>query len=290
MFWYEWRWKGWALSAAMLLLLAIIVPAQLYESFSLQSYYDGVCAAYMGTMLPAMIVGVLNGFQLEGLQISLASGRTTRLNEIDELGSFQATRPVTDAQLSRSNLWVCLASIGLMTAIWLLFISPAIIIAASQGQLPQLFARHQFFVVPLVGVFMWAMMSNITSLTSTGRTLKLGGCFVALGVTFVALLSVLEWIDNKNFEQRALQSLAAILALTLFAFALWAYARSMQLGYVTRGGVAVVMVVFSATIIIGCCLVPKIDVSNVVGVLCAAILCVLPWATTPLATSWNRHR
>ena len=290
MFWYEWRWKGWALSAAMLLLLAIIVPVQLYESFSLQSFYDGVCGAYMGTMLPAMIMGVMNGFQLEGLQISLASGRTTRLNEIDELGSFQATRPVTDAKLSRSNLWVCLASIGLMTAIWLLFVSPTIILAASQGQLQQLFARHQFFVVPLVGVFMWVTMSNITSLTTTGRTLQLGGCIIALGVAFVALLSVLEWIGNKQIEQIVLQSLAAIFTVTLLAFAIWAYVRSLQLGFVTRGGLAIVSVVFVTTMVIGCYLVTKLDVSSIVGVLCTAILCVLPWATTPLATRWNRHR
>ncbi len=52
MFWYEWRWKGWALSASMLVLLSIFVPVQLYQSASLQSYYDAICGAYLGTMLP----------------------------------------------------------------------------------------------------------------------------------------------------------------------------------------------------------------------------------------------
>ncbi len=102
-----------------------------------------------------MIMGVITGFQLESLQISMATGRTSRLNEIDELGSFQAIRPVSDAVLSRSNLWVCLASIGLMTGLWLLLAAPALILAASQGQLDQIFTQHKFFVVPMVGVFMW---------------------------------------------------------------------------------------------------------------------------------------
>ena len=63
--------------------------------------------------------------QLDNLQVSLPNENGgTKSTELDRLGSFQATRPVTDAALARANISVCMSSILLMGLAWFLLALP----------------------------------------------------------------------------------------------------------------------------------------------------------------------
>ncbi len=291
MFWYEWRWKGWQLAASFLALTLLIVPIELMREATLESFYYGLSSAYIATTVPGMILGVLNGFQLEGVRVSMSSDRSpTRLNEVDEMGSFMATRPVSDAALATSNLWVCLASVGLLTGLWIALAGPVLIIAAVQDTLPQLFTRQQLVLIPLVAAFLWIATSNLTMITSTGRTKYLGGLCVALALGLVAGFAILGALNDPSFSRMATNAWLASTTLGLVAFTFWAYQRSRQLGYVSFNGSLVALLAVVAATLGGCWARGAFDWKFTAGLLCASLLCVLPWAGTPLATRWNRHR
>lgn len=291
LFWYEWRWKGWAMCASMLFLLAVIVPVNLTHLLSVQSYYDAVTSAYIGTFVPAMLVGVTNGFQLESMQVSTSSSSAaSSLSDIDELRSFQATRPVSDGELSRGSLWVCLASVSLIVGFWLVLVAPVIAISAWRGTLEQQFVSERFVVVPAVTLSIWICQSNLTSLTSTGRTKQLGSILVTLLLIVAFLPAMLDWVGNQAFTQLAMQSLLVVFTASLAAFATWAFSRSCQLKLIDRASVIWLMLVAALIAFVCAWIVGRLDIMSVSVALCAGILSVLPWATTPLATRWNRHR
>lgn len=288
LFWYEWRWKGWALAMAYAVMLAVVVPIEMVRAPSLESYIGVVFGLFAGMILPATILGVLSGFQLESMQISLTPGRNnwTQRNEVDELGSFQATRPVSNASIARSKLLVCLSSVILTAALGLLIASPALVTAANCGTLGSIVTQQKIFIMPIAALLMWISTSNIIALMSTGRTKLLGSGVIALLAAFIGVLSLLEWLASAQVKELVLRSLLVLFTLALVGLAVWAYVRSYRARYTAKTEVVIAMAIVLA-FSIAACFQTTVDVSTLVG---AGVLCVLPWATTPLAIGWNRHR
>ncbi len=291
MFWYEWRWKGWGLAFAYAIWLSIVLPIVMIDDPSIQNFLEAVTGLYAGMIIPAIIVGVLSGFQLESMQVTLTPGKNsaTRLHEADELGSFQATRPVSDAKLAKSKLLVCLSSVLLMAVLWLLIATPALLLAAQQGIIESLPIREKFFIVPLATLIMWIMMSNILALISTGRTKLLGGAIMALLIAFAGVLTLLEWLANPPTKTLVLQTLLVLFTLAASSLTIWAYMRSLRLRYLTKREVSIAAAIVLISLVAGC-YQPTVTVTTVSASICAGVFSVLPWAITPLAIGWNRHR
>lgn len=288
LFWYEWRWKGWALAMAYAVMLAIVVPIEMVRAPLLENYIGVVFGLYAGMILPATILGVLSGFQLESMQISLTPGKNnwTQRNEVDELGSFQATRPVSNASIARSKLLVCLSSVILTAALGLLIASPALVTAVNRGTLGSIVTQQKIFIMPIAALLMWISTSNIIALMSTGRTKLLGSGVIALLAAFVGVLSLLEWLASTQVKELVLQSLLVLFTLALVSLAVWTYVRSYRARYIAKTEVVIAMAIVLA-FSIAACFQMTVDVCTLVG---AGVLCVLPWAATPLAIGWNRHR
>ncbi len=287
LFWYEWRWKGLGIVLTMLFLACLVIPTELFKSFSLQGLHKGLVGTFMFSFLPVICFGILSGFQLEATSTSFSISKDS---VSERMSTFQATRPVTDAALARAMLLACLGGVATALGLWLIFAVPVWIVAWSSGQLEELWQTHDARVVPVVAVGMWVALANCVSITSSGRVKLATGFFFIVLSFFVALLFTLEWVENPAVRRAILLSLAVIFVVCLAAFTILAYVWAMRRQHVTRFGLVMAIAMAAIVTAIGFSVPTTRNLEISVAIITTAILCILPWATTPIAVSHNRHR
>jgi hypothetical protein len=297
-FWSEWRRKGTILPATFAVFALFVVAEYVLNRFDNGEYELLHCCIGYGAGLG--VIGIGAGLTLGHIEFPQSNL---------ECGSFLATRPMSNAELSRVVLTAHGASLALTWGLWTVcFFATSAILYFDQGSHPvlDLWTDHFLFAhalavlgpwYPLLLVaagliVAWIPLSLTTVLVLTGRrrwvlAAVAGGIPALLVGLFLAALRAEGHIVLPDDVWRWLVGGSAGLA-TAASFGLaW---RQRLIGAATFGmafsGWAALCVVVG--LVMG--LVGGLQTAMLVSTAGLLALPFAPLAAGPLALSWNRHR
>jgi len=301
--WCEWRSKGIALPIATGIIIVfgatmiVIRMAALGNvSQTFKESQEAVVGA--GFMLPliAGLAGLLLGTTFSGIQSRDQKSTIRDLNvegQFDRMGSFLATRPMTNTMYAGIILRIAGKSAVLSWCLWAMVLILAVVAGTMTGVTSDQFtlvARQYWYLCGTL-LAVWIAMTSVASSVLTGRFPVFAVLFTS-GVFIAAFLLLV----TENYATSQLKSLLSLLVpLTISAVVLMgtglaflaATRRSiMNQALAWRCGVAWLLMNGFAL------LVKPSELPFVAYPLMMAFtaLVVLPFATTPLAIAWNRHR
>ena len=244
------------------------------------------------------------------LFMGLIIGRTnTRLRRI-EIGTFLATKPVSDRAIAYSMLKVGWASTLLTWALGTLIVlfGSACLICVGKGDivtrfLSQLTFKDFISFYPFLFLLIaWTLLGIGISLTLTGRQKIIASFFLSLLILFISSTLFTTMTRNEpHMKEIVLMVMGWAIGLTCGVGTVWAYGVAWRRGLIKgrtviiAGGFYLIAALylisnegreFNALLNLH---------SWIYSVKCLFLLSVLalplaPLATAPLALSWNRHR
>lgn len=297
-FWFEWKQKGLILPSTFAAFATIVLLSYWLNWFKNGEYeLLHLCLGYGLGLSPIALVS------------GLVLGHADLPRAESECGTFLATRPTTTTALTAALLKVEGASLLLTWGLWVLCLmvttsilyvaqgsEPVIDLWTDHGTLSRQFAAMGvWFAVSMVGISLgsaWSFLSLASSLALTGRqrflvTFVVGSVPALLVMLFVvAAREEGHAILPEEVTQIVMGSLAGFGALLAFVLA----RRRGLIGWTACGAA-----------LVGWMLLCGLwgSVSGQVGSWSSAIviqmvgwlaLPLAPFATGPLALSWNRHR
>lgn len=301
--WYEWRSKGIALPLATGIMIVfgagvflIHVIALGNVSVTLRETQEAVIGAGFLLPLVAGLSGLLLGTTFSGIQSRDHKSTIRDLNtegQFDRMGSFLATRPMTNTWYAGIILRTAVRSAALSWCLWALVLFLAAVTGMQAGVMSDKFAsivRHSWYLCGTL-LAVWIGITAVASTVLTGRFPVFAATFT-ICVFIVALLMML----TQNYATPQLKSLLSLLvpiALAMIVLAgtgvafLTAVRRSILthalawrcgIAWLSLNGLALLL----KPAVLGLSAYPLM--------LAFTALVVLPFATTPLAIAWNRHR
>ena len=301
--WFEWRSKGFALPTIVLfvaLINAIVVAVRMLVTGnwteSLQDFQKVTLAG--GFLLPVVggLSGLLLGTTSSGVQSRDHSATIRDLNTsgpFDRMGSFPASRPITNRQYATVILQAAVRSVALSWGLWAL----VTIIAAIAGVLtdvpllPQVSSPIRNWYVPGTLLAAWIGMTSVASAALTGRFAVFSMTFFT-GILSLAICNLLlEHYASQQIHQLITATFSILIAFcvttgTALTF-LVALRRSVIL---PRHGLRCLGFSVALTLLALLLRPPGLAFAAYPWIPAFAALVILPIATTPLAIEWNRHR
>ncbi|MBL8819140.1 MAG: hypothetical protein JNL58_24130 [Planctomyces sp.] len=311
MFWYEWRRKGIVLpgltlllstGAGLILLIRLLNTDSGQHEFSRMDLRDAFMSSSL-FVIPFLSIPV--GLYVGTVSSTFSGGRRTpTLSETMDadrreiFSSFLATRPVANSDFAKVFLKVIAASIGCSTTI--LWISYGAMLLATSGIQTDRFKITQADIIvdqlglwhiPLTIIIPWISISLFAAVTLSGRStflsLLLAGSF--LGAVLLSGLS--SWLFEPTTQEFLAQAFVFALVIGVLSFTLFAFRRSLQDALVSpRTAITCGAVWFLLSTAAWMLRPTVLPVSAIVLIAGFSALVVLPFATTPLAVAWNRHR
>jgi hypothetical protein len=286
-FWFEWRTKGFALPAMVIMGLVMGFGFWLIGSREAKDLYEGLVGG--GTFL--VLGGFLGGF---------AFGNVGRPDSHLQIGHFLATRPIPTTEVARSVLKCAAKGLLIAWTIWAVAFFALYTLLWSLGVGFQLSmpAPLGWWYLPATLVGAWAAMGVLTPVALAGRqTLAavLIFCSVAL---FVGLLLLSKYTLSRGGQEQFLQGSLVACGIALMMGTAWAFSAARRQSLIGGPTLIVASVVWVAL----CTLIALQRLSSLgtshpaerlpiyiaaVGILALA---VSPLATAPLALAWNRNR
>ncbi len=285
-FWYEWRQKGWALPAIVVVALACLFVGWLLFNRNPWDLFEG--ATHVGAMLP--IGGLMVGF--------LFGSASTNQGGSLELGPFQATRPMTSSDMSRTTLLAAGKSVlvawGIWAAAYLALYAILHLVKVAPGlQLPDEMAWWYF---PLTLVGTWLGLACLATIGQAGRPVLFGILFIGTPALAFALLLLSHFVLTPEDSKALEAGITTLVGVIFLVGTIWAFAaarRRRMIGWPTVGASASVWVVLFA-VLVGFWLQHRSELTASLPFLVHATglltLVVFPLAAAPLALAWNRNR
>jgi hypothetical protein len=285
-FWLEWRKKGLALPAIVVVGLLLGFVGWLLFNRNPQELFAAATAA--GALLPA-----------GGLALGLAFGNSnTNLAGTMEMGHFQATRSMTSTEMSRTMLraagvsvlvaWVIWAAalLGLYVVLRLASVVPAAQIPGEIG--------WWYFPVTLLGT--WLVLTFVATIVQTGRPVLLGTLFCGLPVLAIGGTLISHSFLSREGKMALDGGITTLVGVIFLLGTIWAFAAARRRLVI---GSPTVWAAIGAWVVL--CLLLVLFWSqhrneyptslpfliHVTGLLA---LVVFPLAAAPLALAWNRNR
>lgn len=301
--WYEWRSKGIALPLATVIILvfgATVVVIRMMAlgnvSQTLKDTQEGVAGA--GFILPifAGLAGLLLGTTFSGIQGRDQRSTIRDLNvegQFDRMGSFLATRPMTNSTYAGIILRTAVKSTVLSWCLWAVVLTLAAVVGVLAGVTSQQFALMAGSFWYLCGTLfaVWIAITGVASTALTGR-------FPVFAVTFTIGLFVTVFLLGltENYATPQLKSLLSLLVPVVLAVAILAGTGIAFVAASRRSMVTSTLALrcgFAWLLLNGVAWLLKPAGLTFVAyplLLAFTALVILPFATTPLAIAWNRHR
>lgn len=297
-FWFEWKQKGLILPSTFAAFATIVVLTYWLNRFKNGEYeLLHLCLGYGQGLGP---IALVSGLVLGHADLPRAEA---------ECGAFLATRPTTTTAISAALLKVEAASLLLTWGLWVLGLivttailyfaqglEPVIDLWTVHGALSRPFSTMGFwFAVPLVGMSLvsaWIPLSLASSLALTGRQRFL----VAIVASSVPALLLVLFLGEAREEGHAILSVEVtqILIGVMAGFgALMAFAMARRrglIGWTTCGAALAGWVLLCGLWSSVSWLVGSWNSAFVIQMVGWLALPLAPFATGPLALSWNRHR
>jgi hypothetical protein len=299
--WYEWRQKGLGLPIVYLILvgfagliwgLSLLFNSD-HGTVVLQEYRELVIAFSGALTGAAALAGLFLGLSLVTGTRNKTFSRFAQDTPVYSMGSFLATRPLENSSLSRCLMRTAALSIATTWALWFAAFM-VMIVCGWQSQLPiaKLIPEHiGLWFLPLTLLGPWIAMANVATMGFSGRIYYFVVPLIVLpmsyglgmdGLKMMVLPSAIE-----TLHQGTMIALSSLIVLGTLAAYRAAYGRNMlsKSSLISAGTfVLAVMIAAIATSPI------QLELGSYFTMAAFASLIVLPFATSPLAIAWNRHR
>lgn len=281
-FWFEWRQKGWAMPAATGFGIVLGLCGWLLFSRQPRALFEGFVAG--GALLSAA-----------GAVVGMIMGNTGPSDANFEMGSFLATRPITDSDLSRTILKTSLQGVLAAWAVWAVSFVIVCFILLATGALPpwQIPEKIGWWYFPATLLGPWIAVAGGASLGLAGRGPLVAKIFCGLFALLIAALHFPKFNLAPQNEALFRAWAAAITAAVVLLMTAWIFLVASRRGLISTrlawiaGGVWCVL---AAVVVADWVLHPGGSVVFYVFALAALALGAAPLAAAPLALSWNRHR
>lgn len=300
-FWYEWHVKGVALPLiTVIMLLCVItwnVVAWIFQATNLISLYDATLFVGGFITLLACAAGLFLGLEVDS---KAAGQRDTQLGDsvselqlVSGMGSYLGSRPFSNKQFAAALLrtsaqgtilsWLAWATVLLtcLLTMWLLQIRP-------NSYLPD---KIGLLFVPLTILGPWIAMSNLATIGLSGRGTTMLTIGVTASVAYCVLLGALNSVISTQVVQQIHTTFTLILAILSVPFSIWLYIRAMKQEQVSMKTLLLAAFAFVVILVAAVLLRPEnTQLLYYPSAVLFAVLVVIPFASTPLAIAWNRHR
>jgi hypothetical protein len=280
--WFEWRRKGWAMSAVVVMGLVAGLGIWLVAIRDGKALYEGFVAG--GALFS--LAAFLNGFVL---------GNVGRSDGDLQIGHFLATRPITTTQMAHSILKCAAKGLLVAWAIWAgsLLALDAILLALRVTFPLTLPAPLGWWYLPATLVGAWAAVGILAPVALAGRQKLAMSMIFGFGALLVGLLLFSKFALSREGQEQFLDGAVVACGIVLVVgtvAAFFAAHRRSLIGAPTLLIAASVWGLLCALVAIERLSHPGERLSVY---LCAAgilALAVSPLATAPLALAWNRNR
>ncbi len=285
--WFEWRKKGWAMPAMVILGLLTGLGTWLLAVRGAKELFEGAVASGVFFVVVALMIGFLLGH---------VGGGDFRMDP------FFATRPMTTTDMAWATLkcaakslffgWLIWAAslLALMGALWAIGVSFAL-------DLPEPFG---WWYLPATFLAAWAGFSFWGPLAMGGRGRLLIGLVFAGVVLLIGLMLLWNYVLSFEGQVQFLRwglaaSAIAFVPGTAVAFAA-AYRRSLirMPAVLTAASAWGLLTATSVWGLFTAMVTPIFGFADAIVVSCwtagVLALAVSPLATAPLALAWNRNR
>lgn len=280
-FWSEWHKKGWLLPFVVTFAIGFTWGIWIIFNRDPQVMMDGMIAG--AGMLAAM--GLIGGMIVGNLGPSETNC---------ELGTFLATRPMTNCELARIAIRVAARTVLISWAIWVVAFAFVAAIMAATGLLQQSVSfrelRWWYFPASLLGCWIVASTTSLPMLA--GRSVLWFRFVCAIVAVYVGALMFARTLD---FQSRSLvySSLMMLTGIASGMFALVATIVAQRRSMIEMPAIfagAFAWLGISVVVIVECLRTPFASAPLAVLLVGLASLAVAPFAAAPLAIAWNRHR
>ena len=301
--WYEWRSKGIALpviAGGVMTVNAVVVPIRLLVEGNwgraLTDFQEFALAGGLLLPLVAGLTGLLLGSTFSGVQSRDHSATIRDMQThgpFDQMGNFLASRPISNAQYAAVILRTAGRSAFCGWCVWAVAAGGGgMLCLLTDVALPRMVAAAGFsWYLPGTLLGTWIGITTVSAAVLTGRFSRFSMAFVA--AIFGAVLFSLVTDHWASQQQRQLLVLAVSLLICLvvllgsgLAFLVALRRRLLSAGFV--GGCGMLWLLLTA---VGLLLRPaELPAAVYPWLLSFTCLVFLPFAVTPLAIAWNRHR
>jgi hypothetical protein len=289
-FWFEWRQKGWAMPAAVVLLMTFGLAIWLIFS---RDPLVLIGAVVVGGGMLSLLGGV------GGLLIGNCGPNDANY----EMGQFLATRPVTSPDMARTLLRTAGLSTLIAWAAWVIagLLVYGILLAFQWG--PKMAVDRNlilpwwYFPATLLGP--WTVATFGASILLTGRTKP----FVVIGsvlfVLWLALQIFAKYYLSQMGREAMYEGLAAACGGAAIGLTVWLFVVARRRALVGTSVAIAALTGWLVLCILAATLVPRDPPYSILtqfpwqGWLVLAgllALVVFPLAAMPLAIAWNRNR
>ncbi len=285
-FWLEWRQKGWALPAIVVMGLAFGFFGWLLFNRNPRELFDGAIAA--GAMLPVggLIVGLFFG------------NATTNLGGTLEMGPFLAARPMTSLDMSRTTLRAAGVSVLVAWVIWIaayigLYATLLMANVAPRKLFPDELGWW-YFPITLLGT--WLLLACMTAIGQAGRSLLFGTLYCGVPAVTIGVLLISHFVLTPEAAVALIEGITTLLGVAYLLGTIWAFVVARRRAAI---GSPTIWIASSAWAALCALLVVfwsqhrsehPATLPLLIHLAGALALVVFPFAAAPLALAWNRNR
>ena len=301
--WFEWRSKGIALPAIVAFVAfmnAVVVPIRLLITGnwaeSLQDFEEFALGAGLLLPLVAVLAGLLLGTTYSGPQSRDHAATIRDLNTqepFDQMSSFLASRPITSAQYAAVILQTAARAVGWGWTLWALAtFTGGFLSLLTDVPLPgMVFSAGSGWYLPGTLLAAWIGITCVASAVLTGRFARFSMAFVSAILASIVFNPVTDQWASQQLKQILLLGLSGLICLLILIGTSLAFAsavrRALLSSRVVRRCVGFWFVLNCVALLLQ---PPGLPPSVLPCILSFTTLVILPFATTPLAIAWNRHR
>ena len=291
--WHEWRRSRLISIVVGIAMAGIPVFVSCVSINSSRSFkYLEVCVAV--TCLLAVATGLVGGqVATAGIWISSTAGGMSK---------FLATAPLSDRDIGRTILRGMFRASSVM---WLVVVLagmtvPCVMYLTADGPTRTTWLREVWFyeahgaaavpvVIVLSSLVAWTVSGSFGGLMMTGRQVLISSVVFTLTTGGFLGLFVIQYVLPESAQEAAITGAGVVAGLTAAALTVWLFATAKQKQFVDSRTIVIGGAIWLCVSALLVSTLPFEPVWQAVAC-CFATLSVAPFASAPLAISWNRHR
>ena len=302
-FWYEWRLKGWAMPLIVILGYAVVASVGCiqiivgeYVGNAVKDFHEANLAG--GAMIPfvAGFVGLWIGIASTGSSNRYHSPTISDLfdqKNAEEMGHFLSTRPFTNSDFAKTFLRMTVRSLLITWTIWATTFVAWLFFADIMHRLPEAVFPGPIgaWYLPLILLGSWITMANLSTVGLSGRGTRLTLAIAAGFFVYPAAMVLVKAQCSESTQQILFYASIWIVSLAVLIVTPFAMFKAVQRGLLKSKNLRILLMIAAGIALIVFVVEAKtLPILAYPMIMAFSALCILPFATIPLAISWNRHR
>ncbi len=281
-YWSEWRKKGWAMPGIVILGLVMGAGFWLFFSRNPKDLVSGLIGG--GAVLS--VIGFVG---------AIIMGNTGRTDSEFEMGSFLASRPIANTELTKITLRVIAKSVLLAWAIWLVAFSCVcgVVWLTGRNPLQDIPPGVRWWYLPATLLGCWTVTAVLTSICLMGRIGLFSKVILFLCALFFTFNCFSGFVLTRDAQKIFTQGLLIIVGIAfIFISCIFFFAGRKRQMIDSKDLVVCGCFWLAASTIVGIDGIqqPPEMIPNYIFSIGLLALAVVPPAAAPLALAWNRHR